>query len=118
MNDKVKKLLEMMSADRDFAEKACKAETIEEVIGMAKGKGLELTDEDVREATNAAGTVDSDEMKAVTGGDNCVCVAGGGGTKVDGVHGTCACVAYGCGEDLRQGEVPLYCQCYLVGTGF
>lgn len=118
ITENAKKLLEVLSEDQEFAQKASKANTIDEVIEMAKEKGIELTEEDVRSATNALGEVNTDEMNEVAGGSPCFCLAGGGGTGEEGVHGTCACVGYGCGENKQKHGPALYCNCIIVGTGY
>ena len=121
MTENVKKLLEVLSSDAELSEKASQAKTIEEVIEMAKAKGIELTDEDVREATRERGTVDQSELEAVAGGKTCYCVAGGGGTGTCTGEMTCACVVIGAGKTAYErdskGREYVRCQCFAYGDG-
>ena len=122
MTENAKKLFEILSADGEFAEKVTKAGSISAVIALAKDKGLDLSEEDIRETTHAAAAMDADELQAVSGGKKCVCFTGGGGTASDDKEGqhTCACVVVGLGEvDYTQGGAfkAHRCACPVYGEG-
>lgn len=67
--------------------------TVADFIALAKEYGVELTEADFQPVPTDGELSDS-ELEAVSGGDTCICVVGGGGTK-DKYHETCACVAPG-----------------------
>ena len=51
MNENLKKYLRHLSADEAFAKKAIESESIEETISIAKKKGIDLTEQDIRDVT-------------------------------------------------------------------
>lgn len=100
MMENAKKLLEMLSKDKDLAERFAHMDKTE-VFAAAKELGIELNEEDL---TKPEGTVSDDELASVTGGSGgCYCqIAGGGGgkeNKDDNNTYGCACVIYGQGGD-------------------
>ena len=117
MKESVRQLLEIASKDRNFSEKLKKAATTDEIIQLAAEKNLILTEEDFREEKRE---LSDDEIEAVSGGNDCTCVAGGGGTSDD-ISDTCACVVYGIGEYNQQGYIQhgvnVRCSCCLIGAG-
>ncbi len=93
------------------------ASTPKDFIEAAAEYGVELTEEDFQPA-DAQGELADDELDAVAGGDECVCVVGGGGTagKYD---GTCACVIGGYGEYSSKSEKSgARCGCAVAGGGY
>ena len=117
MTEKVKKLLQFLSEDDAFAKEASEAPTIEEVIALAKGKGIELTDEDIREATRLCGGADDSELEAVAGGGVCACPIGGGGTPGDGNDNVCVCVIIGFGSQKEGDGIFDHNRCICVYAG-
>ena len=122
MTEKAKKLLEILSGDKEFLDKVTKAESIEAVLALTKEKGLDLTEDDIRETTNAAAAMDQDELTAVSGGKKCYCFTGGGGTPSDDKQGqnVCACVIYGAGDTdwIADGSLKAArCSCPVYGEG-
>ena len=113
MTENVKKLLEILSEDEAFAEKAGSAHSIEKVIDLAKEKGIELTEEDVREATRERGSIDSAEMEQIAGGGYCGCIWGGFGKNSDKNDGRCVCAIAGYGNSRPEG----YPRCICAQTG-
>ena len=118
MTDKMKQFLEAVSGDKEFIEKLTQAPDAAAVITLAKEKGFNLAEEDLKQNTQIQNIAD-DELDAVAGGsgkDICVCVAGGGGTAGY-KERTCACVVYGQGEAIKDGKIVTRCVCPLVGCG-
>lgn len=113
MSDKLKKLLEMISGNKELTEKACSMGK-EEIIKLAKEMGIELNDEDLIKP--ASEELSDDELCAVSGGGdvNCVCPLGGGGTKDDDDK-ACACVLAGAGFTDEGAE---RCVCGFAGYGY
>ena len=115
MTEKVKKFLQILSVDEALGKKAANAATIEEVIALAKEKGIELTEEDVCEANRESAHVDESELEAVVGGGACACVWGGYGAASDKNDGRCVCVLAGYGNGGPSG-LPR-CVCPQTGGG-
>ena len=109
----MKRFLEAVSGDKEFAEKLAKAETPESVIAIAAENGFTLTAEDLEPSKVTDGEISDAEMDAVAGGKDCYCFLGGGGTGSS-TQKTCACVADGFGfmecDDMR-------CACFGFGIG-
>jgi len=109
MTENMKNFLAKVSADKALAEKLSKLEK-EALIALAKELGIELTDADFAAQEEA---LSEQELSAVTGGDKCLCVVGGGGTKDDDSK-ACGCVAAGAGYH-DNGEQR--CFCVMGGSG-
>ena len=129
MTENFKKFLELVSKEKEQADKV-NAMSKDEIIAYAKELGIELTKADL----TAPGTeLSDDELETVSGGDQCHCVLGGGGTTgicrtylPDGTVAiiyndeTCACVAVGLGYEVtehRDGTVNKSERCTCVGAG-
>lgn len=67
-NENVKKLLDMLAADPSFAEQAAACKSIKEFIALAKKKGLVLTEEEVRAATDERGKLSPLKLEEISGG--------------------------------------------------
>ena len=116
MTDNMRKFMESLSADKEFADKVRNAGTGEMVIELAKEKGFNLTDDDFKQES---GPISDEEVEAVTGGSACICVGGGGGEASADRMGqnydeVCACVAIGWGND---GYGNTRCACCGGGGG-
>ncbi len=86
-------------------------------IEAAAKYGLELKEEDFKPAS-AQGVLHHDELDAVAGGDECVCVVGGGGSASQ-FDSTCACVVGGAGEYSSQSSNDgARCGCAVAGGGY
>ena len=121
MNEKVKKVVEALQADKEL-EAAFKQslEGIESgerkaaVVKFAQEKGFDLSEADL----NPDGQeVNLDELDNVAGG-TCYCpIAGGGGgtDSNDGKTYGCACVLYGQGGDGGANDANCFCEGW--GTG-
>ena len=101
MTENMKKYLELISGDEEAMknlneqEPSSIQEAKERIIADAAEKGITLTEEDFAET----GELSEDELEAVAGGKECVCVIGGGGTATSSVYeDTCACVIGGAGS--------------------
>ena len=110
MTDNMLKFLQAVSKDDAMYAKFGSA-TQEEMIAMAAEMGIALTAADFEKKAE----LDEDELDAVAGGKECVCVLGGGGegggrwdSKV------CACVLGGGGE---TGDGGCRCVCTVNGWG-
>lgn len=93
--------------------------TAQDYIRTAAECGVELKEEDFSPAGGQEELGD-DELDAVAGGDECFCLAGGGGTANSKNEGTCACVLGGGGEyagSARDQEGAPRCVCIFGGTG-
>lgn len=112
MTENAKKLLEMLSQDKNLSEKFCTLEK-DELMAAAKELGITLTDADFAQSDDMSDS----ELAAVSGGknQNCYCAVGGGG-KADPEDNQkpCACVAYGHGWR----DEKYYCECYIAGIGW
>lgn len=111
MTENMKKFLEAVSKNEELTKKI-NAMTKEELLVLAKELGIELTEADFAEP---AGELNDDELDAVAGGAECVCVLGGGGEAGGKWNNrVCACVAAGAGLD-RDGKGR--CGCSAAGWG-
>lgn len=109
MTENMKKFLEKLSEDKALSEKACKLEK-NELIALAKELSIELTEADFEQPE---GEIAESDLDMVAGGDNCLCVAAGGGTRSENCR-PCGCVVGGEGntEDGIQ-----RCYCIISGSG-
>ena len=108
MTDNMKNFLEAASRDREACAKLCELDQAA-LIAMAKEMGFVLTEADFEQKVELA----EEELDAVAGGGECVCVVGGGGTAGESDR-TCGCVAYGFGT-TKYGD---RCHCALGGYGY
>lgn len=112
MTDNMLKFLQAVSKDDAMYAKFGTA-TQEEMIAMAAEMGIALTAADFEKKAE----LDEDELDAVAGGKECVCVLGGGGGGEGGGRWdskVCACVLGGGGE---TGEGGCRCVCTVNGWG-
>lgn len=109
MKEKVKNFLELASEDHQLAKDLQNADK-ETVLRLAREHGINLTEEDFDEAD---AEISDEELDAVSGGDYCHCMLGGGG-KGGYNQKTCACVGGGGGEYEDGGA---RCACVAVGMG-
>ncbi len=112
MSEKMKKFLEVLSEDKELKRKATDMSK-EELVALAKEKGIELMDEDFEVPE---GELSEREMSDVAGGGVCVCAIGGGGTE-DSNGNVCVCVALGMGENDDNNAETQRCFCPLAGYG-
>ena len=115
------KLFEIASQDEGFVERFNTAESPEAVVELLKGKGLDVTAEDLQALAQPAGQeaveLSDEELEAVAGGGDCFCVVGGGGTA-GGVDQTWACVEGGIGlYTKKNGKSADRCFCITGGVG-
>jgi len=115
MTENMKKFLEAVSTNEEMREKLAKVTEKEEIISRAAELGFELTAADFEQNRELS----DDELDAVAGGNDgvCVCVAAGGGGGKNGYGNTfgCACVGYGQGGDAKADHFN--CFCTLSGAG-
>ncbi len=119
MNENVKRFLEEASKDEAFTERLKKATTPEDVISLAKEKGISLTTEDLEAKDVSDYEISDDELDAVSGGDACGCFAGGLGKKkkfklkdnVVEYDNSCTCPIFG------VGNYSAYEGCDCIGSG-
>ena len=134
MTENMKRYLELISTDEaarkqlNEQEPSSIQEAKERVIADAAEKGITLTEEDFVEDTET-GELSDDELEAVAGGKECICVIGGGGTATHTTETTCACVIAGGGrgdmlemdlEDPKRQPKHHYvdrCTCCFGGHG-
>ena len=109
MTENMKNFLAKVSEDKALVEKINQLNK-EALISLAKELGFDLNDADFAAQEEA---LSEQEMMAVTGGDKCICVVGGGGTKDDDSK-ACGCVAAGGGYH-DNGEQR--CFCVMGGSG-
>ena len=115
MTENMRKFIENISANNELAEKIGSM-TKDELIVLANGMDLELTEADFAQASSE---LSDDELDAVAGGGVCACVMGGGGTS-DGSNtsnlsdAVCACVLGGSGKN-KGGYTR--CVCVMGGGG-
>ena len=105
----MKCFLAKVSEDKALAEKASKLEK-DELIVLAKEMGVNLTEADFAQTES---DISEGELNSVTGGGNCYCVAGGGGTDGE-KDSACACVFAGWGRSTERHE---RCVCAMAGGG-
>ena len=109
MTENMKCFLAKVSEDKALAEKASKLEK-DELIVLAKEMGVNLTEADFAQTES---DISEGELNSVTGGGNCYCVAGGGGTDGE-KDSACACVFDGWGRSTERHE---RCVCAMAGGG-
>ena len=109
MTENMKKFLEKVSADVELAKKAMQLDK-DALIALAKELGFDLTDADF---AKPEGEISLNELAAVSGGGDCLCVAAGGGTRDDGSN-PCGCVVGGGGYHDNGDQ---RCFCVLGGSG-
>ena len=109
MTENMKCFLAKVSEDKALAEKASKLEK-DELIVLAKEMGVNLTEADFAQTES---DISEGELNSVTGGGNCYCVAGGGGTAGE-KDSACACVFAGWGRSTERHE---RCVCAMAGGG-
>ena len=109
MTENIKCFLAKVSEDKALAEKASKLEK-DELIVLAKEMGVNLTEADFAQTES---DISEGELNSVTGGGNCYCVAGGGGTDGE-KDSACACVFAGWGRSTERHE---RCVCAMAGGG-
>lgn len=137
MNENLRAFLAQAGEDEAWRAELAKLEdkqaAVEACLAKAAELGLTLAAEDFDEP---AGELSEDELAAVAGAGDCMCMLGGGGTKDDGaledrcwspflgyVDTVCACVVYGEGwaDELSpmEGDYDEYqrCICPMVGEG-
>ena len=110
MTANMKKFLAKVSGDKALAEKIGKLEKADDLIVAAKEIGIELTEADFAQTES---DISEGELNSVTGGGNCYCVAGGGGTDGE-KDSACACVFAGWGRSTERHE---RCVCAMAGGG-
>lgn len=111
MKENAKQFLEWVSQRPEKAGEVKELKDPDAVARYAKANGFELSPEDLKVRTNVE--MDEDEMSAVSGGGECYCIEGGGGTPGPDVK-ACACVVLGFGYNKQDKS---RCMCYAVGMG-
>lgn len=116
MTDNLKNFLEAISNNDELKEKVNRA-TKDEIISIAKEMQIELKEEDLD--IQSAQEFSDDELAAVTGGGQCICVAGGCGDD-NGLTGGCILLGMGwCLPDSHcTGHGNGACFCLFAGGGF
>lgn len=114
----MKQLLEMVEQNPELKAKIEELDknpdtTMQDIIQLTAEYGIELTEEDFKPA-GRQGELSDEELDAVAGGDDCVCVLGGGGTSKAMYDRSCACVLGGGGENVAGNT---RCVCVLGGLG-
>ena len=124
MTDNLKKFLEEASRDADLAEQINTTQTIDAVISLAREKGYELTENNLKKPVDSVRQLlDENELDAVAGGKACACVFGGGGEASNYYKSrdmTCACVLTGVGygaDKTDADNTPVRCVCVGAGAG-
>ena len=118
MTDNLKNFLEFLGNNQELAEKLKLIntddldKTKETVIALAKENGFELTAADF-EAPD--GELSEDELHTISGGGECYCVVGGGGTE-DAYGNICVCVISGTGFS-HYSDTQDRCYCAVGGYG-
>lgn len=113
MKENAKTFLELLSKDEELRKKVCSMTQMQDIIALAKELGIELTEEDLK---TQSGEISEEELSAVTGGGECYCAVGGGGTAKDDDN-ACGCVALGFGTNERTKDDGYRCFCSLGGWG-
>lgn len=111
MTENIRKLLELISGNAELTARLNNASK-EDVIALAKELGITLTDADFDPPEN--GEISENELETVSGGKQCYCYMGGGGTASEGEK-TCACVLYGHGN---WSNGSMRCTCPCIGDGW
>lgn len=119
MNENTKRFFELLSKDEEMVKKVCSMTEMEEILALARELGIELTEADFE---TPDGEMSEDELNSVTGGGDCYCVMGGGGTKST-YDDVCACVLAGWGyyndsfEPYASDDNLVRCACPGLGSG-
>ena len=108
MTENMKKLLEIVSGNKELATKVGGMGQ-EEIIALGKELSIALTEADFVKTCELS----DDELDTVVDGGKCICSFGGGG-KAGESEKTCACVMGGGGE-YSDGSVR--CVCIIGGGG-
>ena len=113
----MQKLMELIKTTPELKEKVDilnkdKNAKVADFIALAAEYGVTLTQEDFTKKPDE-GELSDEELEAVAGGGECLCIYGGGG-EADYGHSTCVCVIGG-GGDGKNGWEP--CVCILGGYG-
>lgn len=82
------------------------------MIVLAKELGFTLTAEDLN-SEKSVSEISDDELAAVTGGENCYCIVGGG--EKNSSSSTCVCIYIGIGKNAKGKE---RCSCIGDGMGY
>ena len=131
MNDSMKQFIEMVSKDEDLKERIkglgdcsddsqeMSDETKQEIIAIAKERGIDLNAEDF--VFNKEDLSD-EELAAISGGSGGCGCAGAGygqGSKAGNpdIKFYCGCALVGVGVDQTDNEEDSYCLCSFVGGG-
>ncbi len=115
MNESLKALLELGKADPELGKKMAAMDK-DELIALAKEKGIELGEGDFTPPVEEVG--DSELENAAGGFGGGLCFGDGfaiGRDKYDGNIYGCGCVLYGQGGDGRGSDAN--CRCIWVGAG-
>ena len=112
MSENLKKFMEMIFENNELKRKAT-AMNKEEIVALAKEMGIELTDADF-ELSEVE--LSERELADVSGGGECGCFVGGGGTK-DSNGNICVCVLLGIGENDDFDPDTHRCFCPQYGYG-
>lgn len=64
MNENLKKYLQLLSEDEAFAKKACEANSIGDAIAIAKEKGIDLSEQEIRNIAANRDSPDPELLKA------------------------------------------------------
>lgn len=111
MTETMKAFLEAVSKDEEQGKKIRKMADKAEILAAAKEMGYALTEADF-EAPE--GEMSEKELAGVSGGGDCYCAAGGGGTEGEWGDEVCACVFIGYGMGYMVHD---RCRCALYGYG-
>ena len=115
------KILELASQDEDFAKVLGEAEAPEALVEALKGKGLDVTAEELQALVQPEDTgkvkLSDDELEAVAGGSRCYCYDAGGGLSSDGEDRSCGCALVGWGYYEEYGKSHWRCECWAGGIG-
>ena len=113
MTENMKKFLEALSKEKEPYEKASKLDK-DALIALARELGIELTEADFAQPE---GELNDDELDAVAGGSECICVGGGEGFRSTNAEQYCLCVLGGGGEKDARAGGGCRCACVLAGYG-
>ena len=114
MNDKLKAFIEMAKADPDLGKRMTQM-GVEDLIALARERGMELSKEDFKTPEGELGEGDLANVAGGFGGMCCIFGAAGGRDTIDGNIYGCACWTYGQGGDGRAGDFN--CFCVIAGVG-
>ena len=110
MTENLRNFLEAVSKDEELSAKI-NAMDKEAIISVAKTLGIELTEADFVQEVELG----DNDLDAVAGGKDCVCVLGGGGEGGgEWNNKTCACVIGGGGQTCDSNP---RCVCAINGWG-